>query len=262
MCPLKRLRHELFRSHIVGSPHHHAGHGERTRAGELGNAEIGDPDVSTREEHDIRRLDVAMDDAVRMSVVERPRRRRDDAEDLAGRQRRSLARQQGVERLALDQFHHDVSDVRLFGKVENRNDIRMRQPRRRLSFPKQPFALTGRLRRRDTFGGPEYLDRHRPAEERIAGAIHLPHSAASDELLKFVPPKLNHGNSDYNARNSVMRHTIIYKRSHGVGNTAITPLLGAPGMPLLANRHDSRQLSGISFLRMANFTSPGKVVNI
>jgi len=69
------------------------------------------------------------------------------------------------------------------------------------------------------------------AEERIVGTIHLPHPAASDELLKFVPPKLKHRNSDYNAYTWGVRH---------------------------ARNADSYQLSGISFLRMANFTSPGR----
>ena len=60
------LAEELLGRHVGDGPDGAAGPGQAGLAGDLGQAEIGDPGDALLRDEDVGRLDVAVDDAVRM----------------------------------------------------------------------------------------------------------------------------------------------------------------------------------------------------
>ena len=95
------------------------------RGGQRG-AEIRDLDVGVLRQQDVGRLDVAMDHAVSVRVVERLAALEDDLDDLVDRQQ---IVDLGVllERAALDVLHDDVAAFLVGHRVEDGRDVRMRQ---------------------------------------------------------------------------------------------------------------------------------------
>ena len=79
--------------------------------------------------HDVRGLDVAVDDAARVRVVERVAQRRADPQDVAVGERAVL--DEVRERAAADQLGHEVDGVLVAAGLVQRHDPRMLEPRRR-----------------------------------------------------------------------------------------------------------------------------------
>ena len=94
--------------------------------GDARDAEVGDLDAAVLQDHDIVRLDIAMDNAAAVGVLER-------LGDLHGEMQRlapveaALLLQILLERDALDQLHDDIVHVAGAGHVVNADDIRVRQ---------------------------------------------------------------------------------------------------------------------------------------
>ncbi len=99
--PVHNFAQRLLGTHEFRRSHHFAG-GQRTRAGDrTGNPEIRDEHAAAVLEQDIVGLDVAMDDALRMRVGERPGDVAQDARCLRRRQWAAPPHTVG-ERFALD----------------------------------------------------------------------------------------------------------------------------------------------------------------
>ena len=61
---------ESLGRHVSDRAHDVAGTGQVAVAGDLGQAEVGDPDRAVGVEQEVRRLDVAVEDAVLMGIIE------------------------------------------------------------------------------------------------------------------------------------------------------------------------------------------------
>ena len=89
--PSTGVAFDLLRRHVVRRAEELAGRGEvRAAGGDLGDAEVGDLRAVAFEEDDVRRLHVAMHDALRVREIERLGDLRADVGDLLERQRASL----------------------------------------------------------------------------------------------------------------------------------------------------------------------------
>jgi hypothetical protein len=82
-------------------------------------------------QEDILRLQVAMDDSLRVRGCQSVGDRSGDSQRLIGRQRRSEFR---AKRFAFEQFGDDVLRVALGTDIEDRHDIRMGECRNRARF--------------------------------------------------------------------------------------------------------------------------------
>jgi hypothetical protein len=141
----------------VDRPHHHSGFGPEirrvfvgdVRRGELGEAEVEDLHLSARRDEDVLRLDVAVNDALGMGLVQRVGDL-DPHVDDAGRIQRPVSDQLG-ERLPVDVFHGDVADAALFADIVDVRDVGVRERRSRSRFPCEPLgeAGVGRARGQD-----------------------------------------------------------------------------------------------------------------
>ena len=103
----------------------------------LRDAEVGDEHAAVGRQQDVRRLDVAVDDAAAVRGVER-------VGDL-GQDRDGLARFHGTvlvevvaQRRAVDELHHDRFEMILGAGVVDRDDRRVRQPRGGDCFASEP----------------------------------------------------------------------------------------------------------------------------
>ena len=103
----------------------------------LGQAEVEQLRARLRE-HDVARLEVSMDDARAMCLVERTRDLDRAPERLVERQR--APRQTSGERLAVEDLHHQKGSVTFTSDVVQRADVRMSECGDRPRFPFEPLA--------------------------------------------------------------------------------------------------------------------------
>ena len=105
---------------------------------ELGDAEVGDFDLFPTEHDDVRRLDIAVDDALGVRVVDRGRDLRHQAHDDFGTE--SLALEKLRNGLAFDILHREPGDLILgVADVVERDDVGVRQPPRGAGLGREPI---------------------------------------------------------------------------------------------------------------------------
>jgi hypothetical protein len=144
---------------------------------ELREAEVEDLRAAVARDHDVGRLDVAMDDAVGMRRGERGGHLRAVLERCRHWQR--ALGDDPIERRAFNQLHRDERRAGVLVDVVDRDDVRVVEGGGRARLLHEPPVAIGvgcRLRR-------QHLDGDRPAEARIDRAVHDTHPAPAD--LRF-----------------------------------------------------------------------------
>jgi hypothetical protein len=129
-----------------------------------------------------------VDDAAPVRLAERIGRLGGDVRRLARRQR--PGGEPAREHLALDVFHGDEEAALVLADVVGDGDVGRAQHRGRARFLEQAGSFLGIGA---ALGGEE-LQRHRPAEARVVGPVHLAHAAASELLVDLV---LEDGGADH-----------------------------------------------------------------
>jgi hypothetical protein len=109
---------------------HHPGLGDVVVGPELRDPEVHDLRGAVVEQPHVARLDVAVHDAALVRVREPAADLRDDVELLGERQRLARA-QQRLEVGAGQHLHRDEEDPAVLAELVDRDDVRVRQPRRR-----------------------------------------------------------------------------------------------------------------------------------
>ena len=143
------------------------------------DAEVGDHRLALVDE-DVLRLDVAMDDVARVRVVERRRDLPRDGDGVVDREI-ALAVEPVAERLALEEGH-DVEQLAVgVARVEQRDDVRMAEPRGDLDLAQEALGPdgVGEL-------GLEELDGDLATVAQVVGEIDGRHPAAADHALDAV----------------------------------------------------------------------------
>jgi hypothetical protein len=150
------------------------------RLSHLGEAEVENRRVPASGDEDIGRLDVAVDDAVRMRGVERIGNLDGEIEKLLDRDPLTpgLIRQH----LPIEQFHDEKVLSVALPDVIQRADVRVTQLRDRSGFSLEALASIGRRRnvRRQDF------NRHLATQTCVCRFVHLAHSARADPGGDFI----------------------------------------------------------------------------
>jgi putative endopeptidase len=140
----------------------------------LGEAEVEDLDVAVRRELHVRGLEVAVDDAALVGVLERLRDLQRDRQRFGDRDR--SVREPLREILALDQLHRE--EAHAVGGVEtvDRSDVRMVQRREQTGLALEAGEALGV--RGEQVG--QDLDRDVAAQRGVGGAPHHAHPAFAE----------------------------------------------------------------------------------
>ncbi len=177
-CP--QLPLGLFGRHVRRRPKRHSAFGIGSKSvGQLGQAEVGDPRLIVAErrllnvvdifcvpallEQHVTRLEVAMEHAALMRMLNGPGQRRDHPSRIIGRHRPRLPRQPLRQRGTSHISRGDIGDRANCAVFINRDDVRMIEPGRSVRFALKPLACLGR----DQGLGLRHLERHRTAQGRV-----------------------------------------------------------------------------------------------
>ncbi len=178
------LAADLLGRQVLGRAHHDVVAREVCLGGlqTLGDTEVGQQHPAVGGHHDVAGLDVAVDEARFMGVVERGGDARADVAGEFGAQP-LLGVEYLAQALAFDQLHHDRLAPVLFEHVVDGDDVRVVEAGRRDRFATEPFGDDG-------IGGErrlEPLDRHLAIECEVDRQPDLGHAALREHALQLVP---------------------------------------------------------------------------
>ena len=140
-----------------------------------GDPEIGDERGAVPREQDVLGLDVAVDDAVLVGVVERARGLGGDAEGVFEREL-ALAAEPVAQRFALDERHGEPQLAGRFAGVEHGQDVGMLEPGGEVDLALEALGAErgGKLGEEDLEGdGPVVAEVVREIDDRHAAAAEL-----------------------------------------------------------------------------------------
>jgi len=180
----------LFRGHEGGGPHDHAGLGELSSGGIVGGIEPGESHIKDFDDtgfvaEEIGGVDIAMDDALFVSMVERHESSEETIERGLERERTSMA-DELIEIGTGDEFGDEVVNSPVFAGVEGGDDVGMVQ-----ACDGADFAIKAA----EEFGvaldfGAEDLDGDGPVHSLVESFVDGSHSAAANALEDFVISQL------------------------------------------------------------------------
>jgi hypothetical protein len=168
------LARRLLGGHVAGRAEHLARPREPRAADLAGEAEVGEPRAPRALDEDVGRLHVAVDDPVRVGVVERERDLSGDPRELARRERPAL--QDGLEALAFDEVHDEERPPAVLASVADRDDPFVAQARDRADLALEALHVLVVVRARLE----DDLDRDGRPERRVEAAEDDPHAAAAE----------------------------------------------------------------------------------
>jgi hypothetical protein len=171
---------DLLGRHVEGTPENAARIRHRRR-GDFRDAEVEQLDRAVVEQPDVRRLHVAVHDALLVGVMQAGQELGDDVELLHERQRRP-ALHALREALAAQELHRDIGGAVVFGELVDRDDVPVLQPGGSAGLTIEARAR-GLVRREIAR---HHFDRHFAIEDGIAAAIEQTHPAAAHALDHFV----------------------------------------------------------------------------
>jgi len=153
---------------------------------QLGDAEVHHEGIAVIVEHHVRRLDVAVDHALVVGVVQRTPHLAQQTGDFAQRWQElagagALCHALG-QRAAGQQPHNQVADVLLRAIVEDGDDVGMFERGGSLRLTGEALDVAGLLGQ----SSGHHLDGDVPLEAALIGAIDGPHAAHAQQFAQFV----------------------------------------------------------------------------
>jgi hypothetical protein len=168
---------DLFGRHVVRRAEDRAGAGHVGLA-EEGQAEVEDLHLHVRQDEDVRRLEIAVDDVRRVCEGDRVADLLHDLE-LRAQVGERVRRDESLQVVAVEQLHGHEEAAGVLAEVVDGDDVRMREPGRGLGLAAEALAslLVGRA---DDFQRDEAI------EHLVVRAENLSHRAAADAVEKPV----------------------------------------------------------------------------
>ena len=134
--------------------------------------------------HDVRGLDIAVNDALLMRVPD-PVANLPYNLQLLHQRKLPVPLQNALQGLSRKEFHDDVWISILLAELEHRDDVLVVQNPGASLDQKALAQLGSRIQ--------QLLDRHFPADKLVLGAVNHPHSSATQLAEDFVLANLGYG---------------------------------------------------------------------
>ena len=179
---LAALAPGLLGRHVAGRPHDLARAGQPAVALDLlGQPEVGDPGIAVPIEQDVPRLEVAVDHAAPVGILDRLGDRRPSA-PAASRGGSGPSASRWARLSPSTKPMREIMLALVLADLEDRHDARMVEVGRRLGLDVEAadVGLVGEL------AGEDHLQRHRPVEAHLPGLEDDAHAAAgqlADDLV-------------------------------------------------------------------------------
>ena len=171
----------LLRRHVLRRTHDRACGSHRAPFQAARQTEVHQYNAAGFVEHDIARLDIAMDDAGAMHSCERLKKLIENRQRLDNG--KAAARGDDfIERETLEQFHRIIADRAFPADRIDANEVGMFHPAERTRFLLKAAAERPVLRE---FGGKDF-DRHFTIEHGVVRAIHSGHAAHTERLDQMI----------------------------------------------------------------------------
>ena len=164
--------------HVGGRPEQRA-RVRDVRVLELRDAEVGHLHLVVVVQDQVGGLDVAMDDAARVRVVERCGDLAHEPDDFLGLEVRALGQHVG-DRTAVDELHREERIAILLAQVEERHDARVAERPRDLGLVLEAVDEGAVLRARARDVQPDGLDRQLALDQGIEGLVDSPHRPVAE----------------------------------------------------------------------------------
>ncbi len=174
---------DLLRAHVFRRPDHDPGPGDALLLERAGDAEIHDVDAAALVDHDVLRLEVAVDDAVAVGLGQAFRDLARDRHGPAGRQLADLA-DEALEVLAVDVFHGDERRPVRPADVEHPADVPVDDRAGRLELVAEALDRLGV----GGHFGPEELQGDLLVELGVVDLVDAAHAAPAELFDDLVPP--------------------------------------------------------------------------
>ena len=152
----------------------------RRHVGRLGKTEVEHFHTAVGTDHDVGRLQIAVNDALFVCGFQGFRDLSRNLEGVVGGDR--PARDPLRERLALDELQDQEGDLADLFEAVDRADVRMIERREDLGLPSEPRQPL----RVDREGARQCLDRNGAIQPRVASAVDLAHPASTDAGVNFI----------------------------------------------------------------------------
>jgi len=196
-APVHGAPGDLLGRHVIGRADQDARLGQ-VRLGGLGQPEVGDLQEVPLHEHQVRGLDVPVDDLVPVGVVEGRAGLRQDGEDpVEGEQRRGLG--VGLQRLPLDVLHGDVGVILLLHDIVDGDDVGVGQLPGGLGLADEAMTGLPGLLGGDAGGDGDHLDGDLPLDLGVVGQVNNPHGPFADLAEDLETTKRLRGHTAFNA---------------------------------------------------------------
>ena len=179
----ERLATHLLRGHVVGRTDRCRLH--RLRLAQQRRAKIGDLHVRAAGDHDVCRLDVAVDDTLAEGVLERSAALEDHLHDVGDRQQ--LVRCGKLRKVAAHhQFHGDMAGILLNHSIQDADDVRVLELSRQRSLIEELGTMHAAELGIAEHLGLDDLQRHFLPGKGIDSQIHGPRGALAEPLTDVV----------------------------------------------------------------------------
>ncbi len=209
---IHRQAHDLLGRHVARRAHDRA-HLRQVRGFDVGNPEIGNLHRAVRQQEDVRRFDVAVDDALTMRIPERVEDLPHDPHDIGDLE--ALVRLEALLELAtLHELHRDVPDAVVLAEVVDGDNVWVIEPARRLRFAAEAGDHGRGIFAGKLFGA-DGLERDDALDRRIVALVDDAHRPAPDlapDLVFADAAQICHGS--LRARKRRRRRAAGVARSH------------------------------------------------
>src|ERR1019366_2822901 len=170
----------------MGRADDRTGHGELLGSGDLGDAKIRDFGGAVGGDHDVRRFDVAVHDALAVRVIQGHGGLPEDAEHALRRERPGPG-EKLVERGTIDIFHGDIGQIVLLFDIVDGGDSGMRENAGRASLAEKALAHAFLIFGLGDGAQIDGLDGDRTADIGVDGVVDLTHGPAYQFPYDLVP---------------------------------------------------------------------------